>query len=249
MTEPQATPAQRVAPEPAGSDPVGAAWTEYLAAARQLDGVRRGAATAAGEQARSVRAAREELGTVRARLARQQNRLRERGVPAMSLVPSPPEVAAAARSMGSGPAAVLAGLRTAGECTDTAEALLDARRAFRPVGWLAGRWRSRGPTGTQERADPVPLRNLLGYGLFALLVPVLQLVVLGLVRPGGGGVLAALLGLPLAGLAFGAGWLLVGRLPGSGTDGRPDRTPWWGALVCGVPTAVVTAGILLAVLL
>lgn len=42
-------------------DPVATGWADYVAAARQLDGVRRAAATAAGEQARSVAAAREEL--------------------------------------------------------------------------------------------------------------------------------------------------------------------------------------------
>ena len=91
----------------------GAAWTEYLAAARQLDGVRRGAAAAAGEQARSAEAAREELTVVRTGLASQQERLRELGVPAISLVPSPPELTEAARSMAGGPAAVLAALRAA----------------------------------------------------------------------------------------------------------------------------------------
>ncbi|RBI97668.1 hypothetical protein DRA43_27915, partial [Micromonospora provocatoris] len=43
------------------ADPAESAWAEYVAAARALDGVRRAAATAAGEQARSVAAAREEL--------------------------------------------------------------------------------------------------------------------------------------------------------------------------------------------
>ncbi|MGW5576158.1 hypothetical protein ACWETD_01745, partial [Micromonospora chokoriensis] len=88
-------------------------WGEYLAAARQLDGVRRSAAAAAGEQARSAEAAREELTAVRTGLASQQERLRELGVPAISLVPSPPELTEAARSMAGGPAAVLAALRAA----------------------------------------------------------------------------------------------------------------------------------------
>jgi hypothetical protein len=86
---------------------VAAAWNDYLAAARQLDGVRQSAATAAGEQARSVQAAREELTAVRARLAPQQSRLRELGVPAISLVPSPPELTEATRSMAAGPAAAV----------------------------------------------------------------------------------------------------------------------------------------------
>ncbi|WP_407664326.1 hypothetical protein [Micromonospora parastrephiae] len=79
---------QRAAgPDRDDADPT-AAWSEYLAAARQLDGVRRGAAAAAGEQARSAEAAREELTLVRTGLASQQERLRELGVPAISLVPS-----------------------------------------------------------------------------------------------------------------------------------------------------------------
>ncbi|WDZ85713.1 hypothetical protein [Micromonospora cathayae] len=240
---PRVAPTQRVrSPEPATSDPVTAAWTEYLAAARQLDGVRRGAATAAGEQARSVQAAREELAAVRARLASQQTLLRELGVPAMSLVPSPPEVGAAARSMVAGPAAVLAGLRTARECADEAEGLLAARRTSRPTGWPALRG------------------DLLGYGLLALLVPVLQLVVLGLTGTGAAGVLAALLGLPLAVLAFVVRRPAVARLSRHlqgrdrtggrpAADGLPDRGRWFGALVCGVPAAVTAAGILLVVLL
>jgi hypothetical protein len=55
--------------QPGGPDPVEAGWADYVAAARQLDGVRRAAATAASEQARSVAAAREELTAVRERLA------------------------------------------------------------------------------------------------------------------------------------------------------------------------------------
>ena len=125
-------------------------WSDYLAAARQLDGVRRGAAAAAGEQARSVQAAREELTVVRTRLAPQQARLRELGVPAISLLPTPPELTEAARSMAGGPAAVLAALRAARGRADAADAALAARRrlpARRPgrrgpaTCWCTGRWR------------------------------------------------------------------------------------------------------------
>ena len=86
-------------------------WEEYLAAARRLDAVRRAAADAAAEQARTVQAAREELTRLRARLAPQQSRLRDLGVPEAELQPSPAEVAAAAEAMADGPAAVLAALR------------------------------------------------------------------------------------------------------------------------------------------
>ncbi|WBB78853.1 hypothetical protein O7606_22030 [Micromonospora sp. WMMD882] len=218
--------------EPTGSSAHGqgaTAWTEYLAAARQLDGIRRGSSLAAGEQARSVRAARDELDVVRARLVHQQSRLRELGVPAMSLVPSPPEVSASARSMTAGPAAVLAELRTARQCADTAEGILDARRAFRSAGW----------TG---------VRDLLVCGVLALLAPVAQAIVLGLVGvDGAGGVLAALLGLPVAAVA-----LLLGRSTvvgafrrPTGVDDRRDRSRWLGVLVCGLPAVLTAAGILL----
>ncbi|SCL14819.1 hypothetical protein GA0074694_0929 [Micromonospora inyonensis] len=239
MTEVRSTPTQRVAPEePPPSDPVAAAWTDYLAAARQLDGVRRGAATAAGEQARSVQAAREELTVVRARLAAQQSRLRERGVPTMALVPSPPEVTVAARSMAAGPAAVLTALRTAREYADAADGVLDAR------GWVAvvGVWRASRPEGWPDR-----LRNLLVYGPVAVLGPLLQ-VVLVLTGSGARIALAVLLGLVLPAVAFAVGWVGVGRFFRPGPDGRLDRTPRFGVLVCGVPAALCTAGILVAVL-
>ncbi|SCL39990.1 hypothetical protein GA0074692_5556 [Micromonospora pallida] len=243
MTEVGNAPTQRAAPEePPPPDPVAAAWTDYLAAARQLDGVRRGAATAAGAQARSVEAAREELTTVRARLAAQQSRLRERGVPAMSLAPSPPELTAAARSMAAGPVAVLTALRSAGECADAADAVLDARGLLPVEGWSPR------------------LRNLLVYGPVALLVPVLQVVVLLLTGSGAWTVPTLLLGLLMPPVAWAVGWFGVGRFfrpgsapdPGHGSGTGPneqlDRTPRFGALVCGVPAALSTVGILLAVL-
>ncbi|MGN9813323.1 hypothetical protein ACTMSW_28715 [Micromonospora sp. BQ11] len=219
------------APEGAGAvDPVVAAWADYLAAARQLDGVRRDAATAAGEQARSVQAAREELSTVRTRLAPQESRLRERGVPAISLMPTPPEVTEATRSMAGGPAAVLAGLRTARAQADAADAALAARGLFGPSAWSAGP------------------RNLLVYGPLALLVPLLQVVVLLTTGAGTATVAALVCGLPMPAVAFAAGWTGVGRLFPAGPGGRVDRTARLGALVCLVPAVLVSAVLLLAVL-
>ncbi|WP_416902098.1 hypothetical protein [Micromonospora echinospora] len=239
MTGAGSAPTQRAAPEQTSSDPVAAAWTEYLAAARQLDGIRRGAATAAGAQARSVQDAREELTALRARLAAQQSRLRERGVPAMALVPSPPEVTAAARSMAAGPAAALTALRAAGECADAADGVLDAR------GWatVAGLWRA-----SRSEGWPARLRNLLVYGPMALVTPVLQIV---LVLTGSGAriaLAAVLLGLLLPAVAFTVGRAGVGRLFPPGPAGRTDRTPRFGLLVCGVPAALSTAGTLVVVL-
>ncbi|WP_130405367.1 hypothetical protein [Micromonospora violae] len=206
----------------------GAAWAEYLAAARQLDGVRRGAAAAAGEQARSAEAAREELTVVRTGLASQQDRLRELGVPAISLVPSPPELTEAARSMAGGPAAVLAALRSARGWAEAADAALAARR--RPGSW------------------PARARNLLVYGPFALLVPLIQVLVLAATGVGPASVAALICGLPMPAVAFVAGWIAIGRLFRVGPTERLDRTVRFGALVCLVPAVLATAGLLLALL-
>ncbi|MEV6368652.1 hypothetical protein AB0L86_17365 [Micromonospora musae] len=218
--------AEAAAPADAASD----AWQDYLAAARKLDGVRRSAAAAAGEQARSVQAAREELAEVRTGLAAQQTRLRERGVPQISLVPSPPELTEETRSMTGGPAAVLTGLRTARERVDAAEGLLVTRRPLRPAGWAA---RS---------------RNLLVYGPLALVVPLIQVVVYVATGAGAATVAALICGLPMPAVAFVAGWIGVGRLFRSTGAGRVDRTSRFGALVCLVPAVLVTAGLLLAML-
>ncbi|MET7669218.1 hypothetical protein [Micromonospora luteifusca] len=214
---------------PAAVEP-STAWAEYLAAARQLDGVRRSAAAAAGEQARSAEAAREELTMVRTGLASQQERLRELGVPAISLVPSPPELTEASRSMAGGPAAVLAALRVARGRAEAADAALAARRRFRPGSW------------------PARARNLLVYGPLALLVPLIQVVVYATTGVGPASVAALICGLPMPAVAFVAGWVGVGRLFRVSPVERLDRTVRFGALVCLVPAVLVTAGLLLALL-
>ncbi|MDG4806638.1 hypothetical protein O7634_07690 [Micromonospora sp. WMMD1120] len=224
-----AGPGRQRAARPAAVEPA-TAWAEYLAAARQLDGVRRGAATAAGEQARSAEAAREELTVVRTGLATQQDRLRELGVPAISLVPSPPEVTEAARSMSGGPAAVLAALRAARGRAEAADAALAARGRLRPGSW------------------PARARNFLVYGPFALLVPLIQLAVYAATGVGPATVAALICGLPMPAVAFVAGWLGIGRLFRVGPDERLDRTVRFGALVCLVPAVLATAGLLLALL-
>ncbi|SCL60528.1 hypothetical protein [Micromonospora peucetia] len=214
----------------ADTDAVSAAWTEYLAAARQLDGIRRDATTAAGEQARSVQAAREELTAVRTRLASQEARLRERGVPPISLVPTPPELTEATRSMAGGPAAVLAALRAARGRAEAADAALSARGLPRLAGW-----------------PPRP-RNLLVYGPLALLVPVIQVALFVATGTGVASVAALVFGLPMPAVAFAAGWIGVGRLFPPPDGGRVDRTARLGALVCLVPGVLVSAGLLLAML-
>ncbi|PTA44123.1 hypothetical protein [Micromonospora sp. RP3T] len=227
---PTAVPGPRVGDPTVTVDPAESAWAEYVAAARQLDGVRRAAATAAGEQARSVTAAREELTGVRERLAAQQSRLRELGVPAISLAPTPPEVSEAARSMAGGPSAVLAALRAAGGWADDADAVLAAHGLPRLARW------------------PARPRNLLVYGPLALVVPLLQLVLYAVAGAGPVTVLALLVGLPLPAVAFMLGWLAVGRVFRPRPTDRVDRTPRFGALVCLVPAVLTAAGLLLAML-
>ncbi|MBX7264830.1 hypothetical protein KIF24_01340 [Micromonospora sp. Llam7] len=214
----------------ASEDPVPAAWADYLAAARQLDGVRRGAATAASEQARTVQAAREELAAVRTRLAPQEARLRELGVPPISLVPTPPELTEAARSMAGGPAVALSALRDAGRWAHAADDTLAVRGLPRVAHW---------PSGP---------RNLLVYAPLGLIVPLLLVGVYALTGAGAVTVLALVVGLPAPAVAFGVGWLAVGRLFPPRSGERVDRTARFGALACLVPAVVTTAGIVLAML-
>ncbi|NYT95989.1 hypothetical protein [Salinispora sp. H7-4] len=220
-------------PEPElepGHDPAEAAWAEYLAATRQLDEVRRGAATAAGEQARAVAAAREELATVRARLAGQEARLREAGVPPISLAPTPPELSAANRSMASGPTPVLTALRAAADRVESADAALAARGLVNLAGW------------------PVVARNLLCYAPLALLMPLVQLILLAVAGPSTVSAAALVVGLVTPAAAFAAGWWWVGRLAAPDVGGQPDRTPRLGALVCLLPAVLASTVLLLALL-
>jgi hypothetical protein len=96
---------------PAGAEEVD--WQDYLAAAQRLDAVRRGSGPAGGGPAETVRAAREELTRLRARLALQHSRLRALGVPEGDLRPTAAELAAVAEPMAAGPEPVLAALRQA----------------------------------------------------------------------------------------------------------------------------------------
>ncbi|MFC8846419.1 MULTISPECIES: hypothetical protein [unclassified Micromonospora] len=195
---------QRVGVDPAPAAD-GATWTEYVAAARQLDGVRRGAATAATEQARAVQAAREELTGVRQRLAPQRSRLRELGVPPIVLAPSPPELNEAAREMAGGPSAVLTALRAARDWADGADGLLAARARIGPAPW------------------PPRLRNLLVYGPLALVVPLLQVLLYVTTGAGPASLVALVCGLPMPAAAFVAGWFGVGRLFGGPSGPATER--------------------------
>ncbi|MFC7243625.1 hypothetical protein ACFQO7_14165 [Catellatospora aurea] len=202
-----------------------AAWAEYLGAAQRLDTVRREAADSAAGEASALAAARDELPTVQARLGMQATRLLDTasraGVPSPVLQPGPAELLAAAEAVGGGPAVALAALRQAGanvEVADGALARLDD-----------------GGSGSQT------LRNLLVYGPMALLALLVQLAVAGLAGDGAQVFFAAVSGLLLGPLAFGAAWLLVGVV----YRDRP-RTAAVGAFACIAPVLLAVA--LLAVL-
>lgn len=202
-----------------------AAWSEYLAAAQRLDTVRREAADAAAGEAAALAAARDELPTLQAGLTMQATRLLDTasrtGSPPPVLQPGPAELHDAAQAVAGGPAVALAALRQAGANVDVADGAL-ARL-------------------DDEGTGPQALRNLLVYGPLALVALLVQLAVAGLAEPGAQLFFAAVCGLVLAPLAFGAGWLLTGVVHPE----RP-RTPQVGALVCIAPALV--AVLLLALL-
>lgn len=128
------------------------AWEEYLAAARRLDALRRGAVTAEDEPGRVATATFEELTRVRVRLADQRSRLRMLGVPEEELHPSSDELAAARARNGDavahptadepdggsaglaadGPGMIWAALRRSRALADQADAALAP-----PRGWAA----------------------------------------------------------------------------------------------------------------
>ncbi|GIF49024.1 hypothetical protein DFJ67_2582 [Asanoa ferruginea] len=208
-------------------DDADAAWDAYCAAAQRLDTVRRGAATAAGEQAQVVRAARDELASVRARLVPQQARLREAGVPETELHPTPADAEAANRAVAGGPSAVLAALHHARSTADRADAaLLGAPGA-----------------ALTQKTPPVRtwLRNMLVYGPFSAAVLAVQIALL--VTAGGTPMSIYALGcgltLPLAALAF--AWVTIGAaFPAPG--GKVDRTLGIGAIVCFAPVLITLIG-------
>jgi hypothetical protein len=198
-------------------------WDDYLAAAQRLDAIRRHASAAVGEQQAALTAARQELASVRARLAPQQARLiRDFGVPESELSPGPTELDAAAHAMAGGPAAVLAALQQARRTADAADAAIIGPVPAGPVRpWV---------------------RNLLIYGPFAAAVLVAQ-IVLYLVAPQGSVPTYALLcGLTLPVLAFGLGWVTIGFVYGGG-PAPVDRTPILGAATCFTPVLLTCMGV------
>jgi len=202
--------------------PLAGPWADYLDAAQRLDAVRRAASTAAGEQATTIQAARQELATVRARLAPQRARLvQDLGVPESDLVPQEAERALAAQAVAGGPGAALAALRQARNTADAADATIVNGRAQGAAPWRP--W----------------ARNLLVYGPFAAAVLIVQ-IALYLVAPSGSLPTYALLcGLSMPVLAFGLGWLTIGFVYG---PGKVDRTPIVGAIACLTPVLLTCMG-------
>jgi hypothetical protein len=203
--------------------PLAGPWADYLDAAQRLDAVRRAASSAAGEQAATLQAARQELVAVRARLAPQSARLvQDLGVPESDLVPQTADQVLAAQAVAGGPAAILAALRQARSTADAADATM-----------VGG--------GQRQAAQWRPwARNLLVYGPFAAAVLIVQ-IVLYLVAPSGSLPTYALLcGLSMPVLAFGLGWITIGFVYG---PGKVDRTPIVGAIACLTPVLLTCMGV------
>jgi hypothetical protein len=197
-------------------------WDDYLAAARELDAVRRAASSVAGEHAMTVSTARQELTSVRARLAPQRARLaRDFRVPENELLPQPAEQAAAMERVAGGPPAVLAALR---EARVTADAADNAFIGPAPVG--------------PERPWA---RNMLVYGPFAGAVLLVQVLLFLVAPPDSPSTYALLCGLSMPLLAFGLGWATLGFVYG-GEGVKIDRTPVLGLITCLTPVLLTCAG-------
>jgi hypothetical protein len=227
MTE-QAEQSGVVPAQPSPADaPAAGPWAAYLAAARDLDAVRRAASSVAGEQAATIEAARQELSSVRARLAPQHARLvRDFGVPEPDLAPLEGERAAALAAVTGGPGAVLVALRQARATADAAD------HAF--IGPV--------PTGPERPWA----RNLLVYGPFAAAVLFVQ-IILYLVAPSGSLPTYTLLcGLSMPLLAFGLGWATIGFVWGPDAEkagAQVDRTPVVGVVTCLTPVLLTCMGV------
>lgn len=223
MTDQQQTtssiPAQ---PQPPAPGP----WADYLAAAQRLDAVRRAASAASAEHQAAVSAARQELLSVRSRIAAQEARLtHELGVPVPEVRPQPADLEVAAQVAGSGPASALGALQQARRAADAGDAILaDAAPDSRWRPWA---------------------RNLLVYGPFAAVVLIVQIALYLVASPGSVPTYALLCGLTMPLLAFGLGWVTIGFVYG-GEPGGVDRTPIVGAVACLVPVLLTCMGVGLA---
>lgn len=206
------------------------AWSAYLEAARELDVARRDATVAAGLD-RPVRAAHDELAVVRARLVTQRTRLRELGAEESALIPTLDEVTSVSVTMGEGPAAIRSALQRARATVEAAEARLPA------------------PARKDESQTPVWVRNLVVYGALAAAVLVIQLALYTTASPEALPTFALLFGVTLPVLAFALGWVAIGQAFPRGEDGRADRTPVLGVLVCAGPSVLTCVSVGLLALL
>jgi len=201
-------------------------WADYLAAAQQLDVVRRAAGQASNEHQVAVAAARQELSVVRARLAAQEAQLtQDLGVPVGELRPQPADLEVAAQTAAGSPVAALAALRQARRTAEAGDALLREGAPTR-------RWR---PWA----------RNLLIYGPLAAVVLIVQIVLYLVAPPGSVPTYALLCGLTMPVLAFGLGWGTIGYVYGDESEGV-DRTPIVGAVACLAPVLLTCVGVGLA---
>jgi hypothetical protein len=167
---------------PAPADPSPAAWMEYVAAAQQLDTVRRTATAVVAEQTKALQAARDKLSRVREKLGAQ---------PTPPPPPRPAEQAEMlARLVNASPDQVTAALREASSALDAANAELSTVDEQQPVN--------------------VP-RNVAVYTGFTLLITILQVPLWLAVSNAGGIAMVALpCGLLLPAFAFGLAWLTIG---------------------------------------
>jgi hypothetical protein len=215
-------------------------WDDYVAAAGELDVVRRSATAAVASQERAAQATRAELTGARHRIALQRARIVDVASrvrrPMSGLEPQAPDRAAAALlvpavAMDPTPA-VSATLRGALTTLDAADAALTIAADASSGGGLLADW-------------PPVRRNALPYGWYAFVAVVALLFVNAFATSPGGRVLA--LGFDLA-VPFGAfllGVVSIGLLYAPERSGRKPRSIAIGILICAIPLVV---GVALSVL-
>lgn len=221
------------------------AWDEYVAAAVQLDAVRREAAATVAAQEQAANAARTELGSVRQRIALQRSRLSDvatryaRTAPLIDpLADERGAAAAVVASVTSDPTpGINAALQGARATLDAADATLSAA-VTAPV--------ATGPLPSW----PPAVRNGLVYGWYALLALIVLVVISGIA---GGSQQAQLVVdffaviVPVG--AWVVGWLsikvLFGRRasprfgpPGSAAEKRQSSNLLLGVVICAWPMVI-----------
>src|SRR5262249_29639367 len=150
------------------------------------------------------------------------------------LAPAPAEIAAAGTALGDlSPAAVADACATAASTLDLADRLLANPSTVQFTGPTTGpAW----PQGeAPEPASQRVWRNALVYGAYALVVLVMQLIIfLGVSDEETGVLWAPLCALVFPVMAWGAGYLTVGRGP---------RSARLGAIICFAPNLVFCCGL------